>query len=180
MGRPGFKPGWGRHAPPGGFDSHSLPPTLLIAVISVRGFEFPDELHYLVEHDTWARRDADGRVTVGMTSLGAHISGEFIEFLPKPVGAVIERDRSLGVLEMSKVIRAARAPVAGVIVESNALVTRRARLINDDPYGEGWLVRLDPSAWERDIARLVTGAAVAPAVEAYMGLLAEAFEQPPP
>src|SRR5262245_47808895 len=71
----------------------------------VRGFEFPDDRYYLLEHDTWARLDGDGQVTVGLTSLGAHISGEFIEFMPKAIGTAIERDRSLGVLEMSKVLR---------------------------------------------------------------------------
>ena len=50
---------------------------------NVRGFEFPDHLFYLVEHDAWARLDQDGNVTVGITSLGAHISGEFIDFLAR-------------------------------------------------------------------------------------------------
>jgi len=149
-------------------------------MVRVRTFEFPDELYYLVEHDTWARLDADRRVTVGLTSLGAHISGEFIEFLPKAMGAAIERDRSLGVLEMSKVIRAVRSPIAGTIVARNERATQRAKLINEDPYGEGWLVRLAPRDWDGDATRLATGTGIAPAVEAYMALLAETFDQPPP
>lgn len=149
-------------------------------MVRIRTFEFPDHLYYLVEHDTWARPDADGCVTVGLTALGAHISGEFIEFMPKAVGTAIERDRSLGVLEMSKVIRAARSPVGGTIVACNLRATQRATLINEDPYGDGWLVRLAPDDWARDRARLASGAGVAPAVEAYMALLAETFDQPPP
>ena len=146
----------------------------------VRTFEFPDELHYLVEHDTWARLDPDGSVTVGLTSLGAHISGEFIEFMPKELGAAIERDRSLGVLEMSKVIRSVRSPVSGRIVASNERASQRASLINEDPYGDGWLVRLAPRDWTSDVAHLVTGAAITAAVEQYMALLAETFDQPLP
>ena len=111
-------------------------------MVRIRTFEFPDDLYYLVEHDTWARRDADGRVTVGLTSLGAHISGEFIEFMPKAVGTEIDRERSLGVLEMSKVIRAVRSPLAGTVAASNLRATQRAKLINEDPYGDGWLIKV--------------------------------------
>jgi glycine cleavage system H protein len=146
----------------------------------VRGFEFPDALHYLMQHDTWVRRERDGVATIGLTSLGVHISGEFIEFLPKPPGTAIERERSFGALEMSKVIRSARSPIAGTIVEANAGVRARASLINEDPYAAGWLVRMRPSAWDDDAQRLVTGDAIAPAVEAYMALLAEQFGEPPP
>lgn len=141
----------------------------------VRGFEFPAGLWYLVEQDTWARHGDDGLVTVGLTSLGAHISGDFIDFTAKPAGTQVDRDRSLGALEMSKVIRSARSPVSGTIVEANAAVRTKASLINTDPYGEGWLVKLRPSAWERESALLVHGDGLPAAVEAYMALLAESF-----
>lgn len=146
----------------------------------IRGFEFPDGLYYLMEHDTWAHLDADGNATVGITSLGSHISGEFIEFMAKPVGEAIERDRALGVLEMSKVIRSARSPIAGVIVATNEKAKSSPALINSDPYGEGWLVRMRPSAWAGDSRLLVTGSAIPAAVEAYMALLSETFGEAPP
>ena len=138
---------------------------------NIRGFEFPDALHYLMEHDTWVRRDADGNATVGITALGAHISGDFIDFMAKPVGASIERDRALGMLEMSKVIRSARSPVTGLLVEANSKVKTEPRLINTEPYGAGWLVRLQPTAWDSDCLSLVTGDAIPSSVEAYMALL---------
>lgn len=149
-------------------------------VTRIRGFDFPDDLFYLLEHDTWARLDVDGIATIGLTPLGAHISGEFIEFLPKPAGTAIERERSLGLLEMSKVIRAVRSPIAGVIVAANDRAKTQPGLINADPYGEGWLVRLRPTAWENDSALLVIGAKIPAAVEAYMRLLAETFGEAPP
>lgn len=143
------------------------------------GFEFPDALHYLMEHDTWARRDADGNVTVGITSLGAHISGDFIDFMAKPVGASIERDRALGMLEMSKVIRSARSPISGLMIEANSNVRTEPRLINSDPYGAGWLVRLQPITWDDDRRLLVTADALPAAVEAYMALLSRTLGEPP-
>jgi glycine cleavage system H protein len=146
----------------------------------IRGFAFPDALYYLMQHDTWARRDGDGDVTVGITPLGAHISGNFIEFMAKPVGTTIERDRALGMLEMSKVIRAARSPVTGVIAAHNDKVKSTPALINDDPYGDGWLLRVRPSAWDAESALLVTGDAIPAAVESYMALLAETFGEAAP
>jgi glycine cleavage system H protein len=147
---------------------------------TIRGFDFPDELFYLVEHDAWVRLDADGNATTGITPLGAHISGEFIEFMAKPIGTAVERERALGMLEMSKVIRSARSPISGVIAAVNERVRTDPKLINADPYGEGWLVRVRPTAWEADARRLVTGAAIPAAVEAYMALLSETFDQAPP
>jgi glycine cleavage system H protein len=146
----------------------------------IRGFDFPDGLFYLLEHDAWVRLDGDGTATTGITSLGSYISGEFIEFMAKPVGTVIDRERALGMLEMSKVIRSARAPISGVIVDINERARTDPKLINGDPYGQGWLVRLRPVAWEADSALLVTGAAIPAAVEAYMAVLSETFDQAPP
>jgi glycine cleavage system H protein len=148
--------------------------------MKVRGFEFPEDLHFLVEQDTWARREADGLVTMGLTSLGAHISGDFVEFIARPLGTRIERDRSVGALEMSKVIRSARAPVAGEIVAINGAVRANPALINADPYGAGWLVKLRPEDWARDAASLAHGAAVPGVVERYMALLSETFGEAPP
>jgi glycine cleavage system H protein len=121
------------------------------------------------------RREAGGLATIGITSLGAHISGDFIDFIAKPSGSIVERDRSIGALEMSKVIRSARAPVAGTIVEANPKVRESPGLINADPYGEGWLARISPSSWDEDIALLVSGEGVTAAVEAYMSSLVEIF-----
>jgi glycine cleavage system H protein len=153
---------------------------LLVAMATVGDFEFPDDLLYLLEQDTWVRLDADGNATVGITSLGAHISGAFIEFMPKPVGTRVERDRALGLLEMSKVIRSVRAPVGGLLLEANPRVTREPGLINASPYREGWLVRLQPTDWEHERSLLVTAAALPDAVRAYMALLSETFGVSPP
>jgi glycine cleavage system H protein len=126
------------------------------------------------------RLDPDGNAITGITALGAHISGEFIEFMAKPVGTAVQRERALGMLEMSKVIRSARSPISGVILEINDSVRCQPKLINDDPYEQGWLVRLRPTAWDDDAGLLVTGAAIPGAVEAYMGLLSETFGQSAP
>jgi len=134
----------------------------------------------LLEHGAWVRLDADGKATTGITALGAHISGEFIEFMAKPVGTFVERERALGMLEMSKVIRSARSSITGIIADVNEKVRSNPKLINSDPYGQGWLARMLPTAWQEDARLLVTGAAIPAAVAAYMGLLSETFGEAPP
>jgi glycine cleavage system H lipoate-binding protein len=149
---------------------------------NVRGFDFPDHLHYLVEHDTWAREDADGLLTVGLTSLGGHISGDFLEFLPKPLGTIVEFNRAFGMLEMSKTLRSARTPASGSVVAINDAVKRDPLLVNREPYDAGWLARIKPSQWHEEKKSLVTGDSIAAAIERYMALhlVAEFGEALPP
>jgi glycine cleavage system H protein len=137
-------------------------------MVRIRGFEFPEHLYYLMEQDTWVSLQPDGLATVGLTALGGHISGDFVDFVPKPIGTEIARDRAVAVLEMSKTVRSARAPVGGTLVAINDKVRREPALLNRDPYGEGWLVRLRPANWAQDAGKLVTGSAIASAVEQYV------------
>jgi glycine cleavage system H protein len=66
------------------------------------------------------------------------------------------------------------------MIEANSNVRTEPRLINSDPYGAGWLVRLRPNAWDSDSRLLVTGDALPAAVEAYMALLSRTFDETPP
>src|SRR5262245_21738514 len=125
--RPGFKPGGWRHALPGGFDSHSSPPSGL--PMNVAGFDFPDALHYHVEHQTWARVEGDGTVTVGITSLGIRLSGDIYMCRPKSVGQVVEQGRSVAVVELAKAIVAVKSPLSGTVVDVNATLASAPELV---------------------------------------------------
>lgn len=177
MGRPGFKPGGRRHALPGGFDSHSLPPSPrlarpargLLPMTSVRGFDFPDALHYLVDEDTWARVEPDGSVVVGITPVGLALAGELYMCRVKSPGLVIEAGRAVAVVELAKSVMSVRSPVGGTVIAVNEAVQDRPAAIAADPYGAGWLARLSPAspdALAADLARLVTGEAIAAALAA--------------
>lgn len=137
---------------------------------SIRGYDFPEALLYLVEHQVWARRETDGSVTVGATALGVAQGGDCFAFVPKAVGSSIGFGKALGMIELSKTIVSVRSPVAGEIVAHNAPAVARPALINEQPYGEGWLVRLVPEDWARDAACLLQWPALIPAVEEYMTL----------
>lgn len=140
----------------------------------IRGLNFPDHLCYLAEQHTWARREADGSVTVGITALGGALAREYVAFMPKPTGASVEQNRGLGVIEMAKTVASVRAPVAGAIIAANEAAIADPALINRDPYDRGWLIKLAPSNWNADCELLVTGEKIRDAIENIMRL--ENFE----
>ncbi len=110
---------------------------------------YPDDLLYHAEHD-WARIDGDV-ATFGVTWFAQDSLGEVVFFDPPAVGAKVSKDDSYAEVESVKAVSDVIAPLSGEIVEVNAGLTDSPEKINDDPYGDGWMVKVrlsDPS--ERD------------------------------
>lgn len=116
----------------------------------------PEELYYLVDKHVWVRA-GDGLVTVGMSDVAQHLAGTIVACTPKKAGRAVPRGQSVATIESSKWVGPVPAPVSGEIDEVNEAVRRTPRLLNQDPYGEGWIVKLKPTAWETEKADLVTG-----------------------
>lgn len=134
----------------------------------VRGCNFPDDLYYNVEDNVWARLEADGNIIIGMTSHGCALSGEIVAWTAKKIGRVIEQNKSAGTVESGKWVGPIKAPVAGEIVAVNEAAVGSPSLINADPYGAGWLLRMRPLDWQRDSAHLLSGADAVSAFEEKM------------
>lgn len=124
----------------------------------------PLDLHYLIEHQTWARLEGDGTATVGITELGIRLAGEIYMARPKGVGVAVEQGRSIAVVELAKSIVSVKSPVTGTVEQVNGLLASKPELVHEDPYGQGWLARLRLQRWDDDRAGLLTGEAVAPAM----------------
>jgi glycine cleavage system H protein len=135
---------------------------------SVKNCNLPDDLHYNVENNVWARKEADGTVTIGMTAYACALAGEVVAYTPKKVGRSVELNKSAATIESGKWVGPVKTPVAGEVVAINEAVSANPKSINADPYGSGWLVKLKPANWDADSASLVTGAAVPQAFEAKM------------
>ncbi len=120
---------------------------------------FPDDRLYAPEQDMWVQREGDGVVRIGATHwVAAH--GRFMYFTPRPVGAAVDRDRSLGVMETAKTLVAIHAPLSGRIVAVNETLTGgNVAPIERDPYGSGWMFRVAPSQWEGEGPLLLDAAA---------------------
>jgi glycine cleavage system H protein len=107
---------------------------------------YPDDLRYHPEHD-WVRIDGDV-ATFGVTWYAQDQLGEVVFFDPPQVGATITKDQPYAEVESVKAVSDVVAPLSGEVVEVNETLSDTPERINDDPYGEGWLVRVhlsDPS-----------------------------------
>jgi glycine cleavage system H protein len=107
---------------------------------------YPDDLKYHAEHD-WARVDGD-TATLGITWYAQDQLGEVVFFDPPEVGTAITKDSPYAEVESVKAVSDVIAPLSGEIVEVNDALKDSPEQINDDSYGEGWLVKVklsDPS-----------------------------------
>ena len=101
---------------------------------------YPDDLKYHSEHD-WARVE-DEEATLGITWFAQDALGELVHFEPPEDGAKISKDSSYGEVESVKAVSELIAPLSGDVLEVNRKVVDEPETVNDDPYGEGWLVRI--------------------------------------
>jgi glycine cleavage system H protein len=108
---------------------------------------YPDDLLYHPEHD-WVRRDGDDTAVFGITWYAQEQLGEVVYFDPPSVGSSVSKDEPYAEVESVKAVSDVIAPLSGEIVEVNTGLADKPETINDDPYGEGWLVKVklsDPS-----------------------------------
>ena len=137
----------------------------------INGCNIPEDLYYLAgDKLVWARFEEDGTVTAGVPDPGQAIAGKVVAVTAKKLGRTIARGKSTGTLESGKWVGPIPAPVSGEIIAINAAVAASPTLVNDDPYGEGWIVKLQPSDPEGEKGELVTGQA---AVEVFQQLTEE-------
>jgi glycine cleavage system H protein len=110
---------------------------------------YPEELLYHPEHD-WARVDGDS-ATFGITWYAQDALGEVVFFEAPQVGATVTKDEPYAEIESVKAVADVVAPLSGESVEVNPAVSDSPETVNEDPYGEGWLVKVklgDPAETE--------------------------------
>jgi glycine cleavage system H protein len=101
---------------------------------------YPDDLRYHPEHD-WARLDGD-EATLGITWYAADSLGELVHFEPPEEGATVSKDAGYGEVESVKAVSDLVSPLSGEVLEVNQRVVEAPETVNEDPYGEGWLIRI--------------------------------------
>jgi len=107
---------------------------------------YPEELKYHREHD-WAKVDGD-TATIGITWYAQDALGEIVHFEPPEQGGSVAKDESYGEVESVKAVSDLVSPLSGEVAEVNQAVVAEPEKINEDPYGEGWLIKVrlsDPS-----------------------------------
>jgi len=101
---------------------------------------YPEGLRYHPEHD-WARVEGDEAV-LGITWFAADALGELVHFEPPEVGSSVAKDGTYGEVESVKAVSDVIAPLSGEVLEVNQQVVDAPETVNEDPYGDGWLIRI--------------------------------------
>jgi glycine cleavage system H protein len=127
----------------------------------IQPHDVPHDRCYDSVHHLWARLDQDtGHVIVGIDSLGLESLGELAYIGLHDQGSRVTRGDAVGTLEAAKMTSLIVTPVSGTIVRRNEDVLRDPLRVNRDPYDTGWLVAIEPTDWEGDRRRLISGQAI--------------------
>jgi glycine cleavage system H protein len=100
----------------------------------------PDDLRYTKEHE-WVRVDGD-EATIGITQYAADQLGDIVYVELPTVGSAVEQSATFGVVESVKAVSDLFAPVTGEVAGANDALTGEPELVNRDPYGDGWMLRI--------------------------------------
>jgi glycine cleavage system H protein len=104
---------------------------------------YPDDVRYTPEHE-WARLE-NGVVTVGITSYAVEQLGDIVFVELPDVGRKLEAMKPFGVVEAVKTVSDLYAPIAGEVIEVNATLSDNPGLVNEDPFADGWMIRMRPT-----------------------------------
>ncbi|HIK44357.1 MAG TPA: glycine cleavage system protein GcvH [Leptolyngbyaceae cyanobacterium M65_K2018_010] len=105
-------------------------------------FEYPDSLKYLDSHEYARVDEEEGIVTVGITAFAIDQLGDIV-FLELPeVGDTVEKGESFGTVESVKAVEELKSPLHGEVLERNEALMETPEQIGDDPYGDGWLIKV--------------------------------------
>jgi glycine cleavage system H protein len=104
--------------------------------------EFPDDLRYTKEHE-WVRDEGSGRMRIGITDYAQDALGDVVYVDVPEVGTSVMASQPFSEVESTKSVSDVYSPVTGIVLERNQLLEDRPELVNESPYGEGWLVVLE-------------------------------------
>jgi glycine cleavage system H protein len=104
--------------------------------------EFPEDLRYTKEHE-WARDEGSSRVRVGITDFAQDALGDVVYVDVPQEGATVTANQPFSEVESTKSVSDVYAPMSGTVAERNALLDERPELVNEQPYGDGWLVVIE-------------------------------------
>jgi glycine cleavage system H protein len=112
--------------------------------------DYPEDVRYTEQHE-WGRRE-NGLIRIGITDYAQDALGDVVYVDVPQVGTKVTAGEPFGEVESTKSVSDIYAPVSGTVAESNGTLADQPELVNDDPYGDGWMIAIelsDPSEWDR-------------------------------
>lgn len=130
--------------------------------VEVEGYVLALDRAYQPDDHLWVQPVEGGRVRIGLDPLGVETSGTLAQLAFAPAGTAVARGEPFGSLEAAKFVGPLVAPLSGTVAAHNERVLADPGLVEQDPLGDGWLVELEPSAPDEELALLLRGDAVVP------------------
>jgi glycine cleavage system H protein len=124
-------------------------------MVKIEGNDFPEDLYYHREH-MWVKVE-EGKVRVGYNDWAQEAAGKLVNLNTRKVGRSVKAGKTLGTVESGKWVGPLRTPVSGEITTLNEEVLKTPSVINDDPYGKGWIAVIAPSNLDEEMSDLIKG-----------------------
>ena len=122
-------------------------------MITIDEYEFDENLYYYTGGDghIWFLKLDDGSIKIGFDDFGQKLAGKILFVRTIPPGKERKQGQSIGTIETGKYVGALRCPLSGKVLEVNQEIEDNPGLINDDPYGKGWIIILEPTNLDEEI-----------------------------
>lgn len=133
--------------------------------MNFQGYDIPDELLYTKEHE-WAKEEGTS-VRIGVTDYAAKTLNDVVYVTSPKSGSRVEQMKSLGTVESIKAVSEIYSPVSGTVSKVNTELDNHPELVNKSPYGEGWIILVEPSNFLAEKKSLLDAKAYA----AYLGTI---------
>jgi glycine cleavage system H protein len=124
-------------------------------MVKINGNEFPEDLYYHREH-MWVKIE-DGKIRVGYNDWAQSAAGKLVNLSTRKAGRSVRAGKTLGTVESGKWVGPLKVPLSGTIAELNEDVQKSPALINEDPYGRGWIAIIEPSDLDNELKDLIPG-----------------------
>ncbi len=124
-------------------------------MVKVEGYDFPDDLYFHPEH-MWAKIEGS-KVRVGYNAWAAQAAGKLVSIKTRPAGKPVQAGKTLGSVESGKWVGSLKVPISGTVVEINPAIAGNPGVINDSPYGDGWVALIEPSNLSAELPGLIKG-----------------------
>jgi len=124
-------------------------------MVKIDGNDFPEDLHYHRDH-MWVKVE-DGKARVGYNDWAQEAAGKLVNLNTRKAGRPVKMGKTLGTVESGKWVGPLKTPVSGTIAELNEEVLKKPSLINEDPYGRGWIAIIEATNLEDELKDLIKG-----------------------
>ncbi len=124
-------------------------------MVKIEGHDFPDDLYYHRDH-MWVKLE-DGKARVGYNAWAADVAGKLVSIKTRPAGRTVKAGKTLGSIESGKWVGSLKIPLTGTIAEINPGLSDNPSIINDAPYGEGWVALVEPDNLDAELKELIPG-----------------------